>query len=89
MKDSKIIRNAVKCLTCGDVIESKHRHDFVKCSCGGIAVDGGHDYLRLVGDGPWEDLSVLEDIPALEEEKESQSSKHCDAGYMNDMRFGE
>jgi len=21
-------------------------------------------------------------------ERESQSSKHCDAGYMNDMRFG-
>lgn len=23
----------VKCLNCGDIIQSKHRHDFVACSC--------------------------------------------------------
>ena len=37
----------VKCLRCGDVIQSKHRHDFVSCKCGGIFVDGGSDYLRM------------------------------------------
>jgi hypothetical protein len=26
---------------------------------------------------------------ALPEERESQTSKHCDAGWMNDTRFGE
>ena len=31
------------------MIESKHVHDFVSCSCGAIAVDGGHDYLRRCG----------------------------------------
>ena len=41
-----IIRNAIRCNICGDEIESKHRHDFVECSCGACAVDGGHDYLR-------------------------------------------
>ena len=40
----------VKCLKCNDIIESKHRHDFVWCSCGSCAVDGGDEYLRIVGD---------------------------------------
>ena len=42
----KIIKNSIQCKLCGDVIESKHRHDLVKCKCGACAVDGGHDYLR-------------------------------------------
>ena len=41
-----IIRNAAKCLKCGETIESKHRHDFVSCSCGNLFVDGGKDYIR-------------------------------------------
>jgi hypothetical protein len=47
---SKLIRNRIKCLRCGDIIESKHRHDFVWCKCGSVAVDGGLDYWRRVGD---------------------------------------
>jgi hypothetical protein len=45
-----IVQNAVTCLACGDFIVSKHRHDFVECTCGAIAVDGGQEYLRRVGD---------------------------------------
>jgi hypothetical protein len=45
-----IIQNAVTCLGCGDFIVSKHRHDFVTCTCGAISVDGGQAYLRRVGD---------------------------------------
>jgi hypothetical protein len=45
-----IIQNAVNCLSCGDLIVSKHRHDFVTCTCGAISVDGGQEYLRRVGD---------------------------------------
>jgi hypothetical protein len=41
-----IIRNSAKCKLCGDEIISKHRHDFVECSCGEIFVDGGTDYIR-------------------------------------------
>jgi hypothetical protein len=44
-----IIQNAVTCLGCGDFIVSKHRHDFVTCTCGSISVDGGQDYLRRAG----------------------------------------
>ena len=45
-----IIQNAVSCLGCGDFIVSKHRHDFVTCTCGAVSVDGGQEYLRRVGD---------------------------------------
>jgi hypothetical protein len=33
-----------------DIVESKSRHDFAQCSCHSIAVDGGLDYTRHVGD---------------------------------------
>ena len=42
----KTIKNAIQCKLCGEVIESKHVHDFVQCKCGACAVDGGHEYLR-------------------------------------------
>ncbi len=44
------MRNRVRCKKCMDVIESKHRHDFVTCSCGSVFVDGGKDYYRIGGE---------------------------------------
>lgn len=54
-----IKKNAAQCDYCGDVVESKHQHDWVCCSCWrdptcegesirhhGIFVDGGHSYTR-------------------------------------------
>lgn len=52
LSTEQIIRNAAECRRCGDVIESKHRHDYVTCSCWnndkriGIFVDGGKAYRR-------------------------------------------
>lgn len=43
---NKLIRNRCKCRQCGDIIESKHRHDFVQCKCGAIFTDGGLVYVR-------------------------------------------
>lgn len=37
----------IKCRNCGQIIESKYKHDFVTCSCGETSVDGGCDYLRV------------------------------------------
>ena len=52
----RIIRNAIRCKKCGEVIESETVHDFKFCSCGSCAVDGGHDYLRRCGNlGDWEE----------------------------------
>lgn len=41
-----ILVNSIKCKHCGDVIVSTHRHDFQRCKCGKVFVDGGLDYLR-------------------------------------------
>jgi hypothetical protein len=38
--------NKAQCHSCGDIIESKHVHDFRSCSCGSLSVDGGLDYAR-------------------------------------------
>ena len=57
-----IIENKIKCKKCGEIIESKHRHDFKFCKCGAVAVDGGKDYLRRLGNQEdYEELSKVED----------------------------
>jgi len=43
----KLLKNSIICNHCKKEIESKHRHDFVKCDCGKVAVDGGKDYSRI------------------------------------------
>lgn len=43
------MKNIAKCAKCDDIIESKFRHDFVRCKCGAIAVDGGNDYIKRSG----------------------------------------
>jgi len=40
------MRNRAKCRLCGDIIESFHQHDYVRCSCDQIAVDGGNHYHK-------------------------------------------
>lgn len=42
----KIIKNAIQCKLCGEIIESTYRNQYVSCKCGACAVDGGLDYLR-------------------------------------------
>ncbi len=63
----KIKKNSLKCLLCGDIITSKHVHDFVRCSCKNVFTDGGNEYLRRGitellpnGDEPFVDLSEFE-----------------------------
>ncbi len=46
----KLVANKALCLHCDEVVESKHRHDYVMCSCRSIGVDGGTDYIRRIGD---------------------------------------
>lgn len=67
-----IIHNRIKCLKCGDIIESKSVHDFRWCSCKACAVDGGHYYLKRIGEPTdWEDMSeCIEDPPDPPEQSE-------------------
>ena len=59
-----IIKNCIKCKSCGDVIISTHRHDFKRCSCGRVAIDGGHDYLKRSFtnySNDYEELSIIQE----------------------------
>lgn len=76
MEKSRIIKNAIRCKNCGDIIESKSVHDFVACSCfrneednKGVFVDGGKEYLRRGGCfESIEDLSICEFIMQFKED---------------------
>jgi len=50
MSKKGIEPNAVKCNKCGDTIQSKYQHNLVACSCKSVMVDGGSEYLRILGD---------------------------------------
>lgn len=59
--EKKIKQNMIRCRKCNTTLESKHRHDWVACSCGNFA-DGGHSYLRRGGNFvDIEELSTYED----------------------------
>jgi len=65
----KIIRNAIRCRLCGDVIESKSTHDFVWCSCKSCAVDGGPSCLRRLfkSEDVYEELAEVEQVEEKDE----------------------
>lgn len=59
-KKEEIISNKIKCKKCGDIIESKSTNDYKKCICGAVAVDGGNQYLKRIGnEEDYEELSVF------------------------------
>lgn len=62
-----ILTNSIRCRHCDDTITSTHRHDFQKCKCGAVFVDGGREYLRrgfvTSRDEDYEELSTYEDLP--------------------------
>lgn len=60
LSDKKILVNKIQCKKCKDIIESKHVHDFKWCTCKSIAVDGGLEYLRRVGN--FEDIIELSEF---------------------------
>ena len=62
----QLIYNAVRCLSCGEVLVSYHRHDYKTCSCEQqTSVDGGLNYERYGGKdlNLVESLSVYDDAP--------------------------
>lgn len=61
----KIITNKIRCKHCGDIIQSKHRHDFCTCRCRKVSVDGGTVYLKrsfpVSPELDYEELSEFQD----------------------------
>ena len=48
----KNLKMGIKCPQCGDEIYSMYTHDFRRCSCGALFVDGGDDYCRMGAEPP-------------------------------------
>lgn len=47
--ENKIICNKAQCKKWKDIIESKDTNDLKRCTCGSIAVDGGLEYVKRIG----------------------------------------
>ena len=81
----KLIKNAFKCLYCGDVIESKHQHEYTTCQCGKSSCDGGTSYIRLVGD-----LDMMQNMCEYVEVWEDGDKIRCiDGSEQNTLKLNE
>ena len=59
----RIICNKIQCVHCKEIIESYSEHDFKMCQCGACGVDGGHDYLKRIGNPEdYVELSIVGEI---------------------------
>ena len=59
-----ILKNAICCHGCNEIIESKHENDLVWCKCfldspTKCAVNGGQTRLVRVGLGHWDELAEI------------------------------
>lgn len=73
------MRNRAKCKLCKSIIESKHRHDYVTCSCGEISIDGGNDYLHChIATDP-------ANLICVDDEGNEIIPKKADATVLNDI----
>ena len=73
--DNKLIKvltkNSVKCLVCNTILESKHRHDFVKCHCPNeTKCDGGLEYQRILA----MDLDLIEILSEYKEVRNANAN---------------
>lgn len=64
----RIKTNKVKCLFCGDIIESIDVHDYKTCKCGKISVDGGHYYLKRMIPSGYKPEECIEDLSEYEDD---------------------
>ena len=70
-----LTRNAIKCLMCDTILESKHRHNYVQCQCSNeAAVDGGLAYQRVLA----KDLDLVENLCEYVEMTRSERDKQLE-----------
>lgn len=50
----------IRCTKCGDVIQSNYTHDFKMCLCRSVGIDGGLEYMKIIGNREdYEDYSLF------------------------------
>ena len=94
-RQMKIIHNRIKCNICGQILESKTRHDFVPCKCfidsngsKGCACDGGLAYRRILGNPEdWEDLSESRLMTDEERDEYNEHQLRLAESYGDTFKF--
>lgn len=82
-----IIRNAVKCNKCQEVLQSTHVHDYVECMCQETMVDGGNEYFRYGGNNV-ETLFVETHTPYVPHSVQLENSDVIIAAHHPDTCVG-
>ena len=77
-----LTRNAVKCLVCNSVLESKYRHNYVQCQCRNeCAVDGGLVYQRVLA----KDLDLVENLCEYVEMTRGERDKQLEQQKLDEQ----
>lgn len=78
-----LTRNAIKCLVCNTVLESKHRHNFRSCGCPNQSfVDGGLLYTRVGA----VDLDLVENLCEYVEMTRGERDKQLEQQKLDEQR---
>ena len=82
-KTKKVLtRNAVKCLVCSSVLESRYRHNYVQCSCPNeVATDGGLVYQRVLA----KDLDLVENLCEYVEMTRGERDKQLEQQKLDEQ----
>jgi hypothetical protein len=77
-----LTRNAVKCLVCNTVLESKHRHHYNQCQCRNECVtDGGLVYQRVLA----KDLDLVENLCEYVEMTRGERDKQLEQQKLDEQ----
>lgn len=77
-----LTRNAIKCLVCNTVLESKHRHHFLECGCKNQTFnDGGLSYSRAGA----VDLDLIEDMCEYVEMTRGERDKQLEQQKLDEQ----
>ena len=77
-----LTRNAIKCLVCNTVLESKHQHHYNQCQCRNeCAVDGGLVYQRVLA----KDLDLVENLCEYVEMTRSERDKQLEKQKIDEQ----
>ena len=77
-----LTRNAIKCLVCNTVLESKHQHHYNQCNCSNeAAVDGGLAYQRVLA----KDLDLVENLCEYVEITRGEHNKQLEQQKLDEQ----
>lgn len=77
-----LTRNAIKCLVCNTVLDSKHRHHYNQCQCRNeCATDGGLVYQRVLA----KDLDLVENLCEYVEMTRGERDKQLEQQKLDEQ----